>query len=484
VNRVTNAPIVVIGANVDALVAAHRLSMEGRSVVAIDQGFATDADAATTLAPGIVDALRLREHGLVTMAPDPWASVPLAEGGRLDLYRDMARTIESIARLSPRDAERWPAFCARVHAAAQILAEVYAAPPPDPMTHDRAALWRMAKLAFDVRRRGRQGVVDLLRFTPMPVADLLDDWFETPALKAALAALGVRDLAYGPRAGGTGFVMLHHHVGCAPGVFRESRSNAADVLRGRAGIDMRTGKRVASIEVRAGRVAAVRLDDGETLPVAAVLSGLDVHTTLTRLVDAKWLDPELLRAVRHLRGRGVVARLSIGLDRAPGFAHLVGAGSMDDLQRSADDAKFGRVAGQPWFEATYVESSGAHRLDVRIQHVPHRLRGAQWSGDLAKVVERAVRSRLEAAAPGIGVSIRSMAFASPADLAERFGWHDGQSNDAELTLDQALWMRPVPALAQYAAPVAGLFLCGPGMHPGRGGWAGWHAAGAVLANPG
>jgi phytoene dehydrogenase-like protein len=39
---------------------------------------------------------------------------------------------------------------------------------------------------------------------------------------------------------------------------------------------------------------------------------------------------------------------------------------------------------------------------------------------------------------------------------------------AEPALDQWLWMRPTPELARYRTPVAGLYLCGPAMHPG--GW--------------
>jgi phytoene dehydrogenase-like protein len=56
-------------------------------------------------------------------------------------------------------------------------------------------------------------------------------------------------------------------------------------------------------------------------------------------------------------------------------------------------------------------------------------------------------------------------------------WHHG-----ELSLDQALMMRPMPGATQYATPVDGLYLCGAGAHPGGGvmGLAGRNAAREVI----
>ena len=51
-----------------------------------------------------------------------------------------------------------------------------------------------------------------------------------------------------------------------------------------------------------------------------VVSSADPRRSLLELVEPGWLDPELARALRHVRRRGVVARLRLQLDRAPGFA--------------------------------------------------------------------------------------------------------------------------------------------------------------------
>jgi phytoene dehydrogenase-like protein len=78
--------------------------------------------------------------------------------------------------------------------------------------------------------------------------------------------------------------------------------------------------------------------------------------------------------------------------------------------------------------------------------------------------------------------IRSIAVQAPADLERSYGWPQGQTHHAELSLDQALWMRPLPQLAGYRTPIAGLWLCGQAMHPGAGviGAAGYNCARAIL----
>jgi phytoene dehydrogenase-like protein len=70
----------------------------------------------------------------------------------------------------------------------------------------------------------------------------------------------------------------------------------------------------------------------------------------------------------------------------------------------------------------------------------------------------------------------------PAELERDEGWPGGQAYHAELALDQALWMRPLPELAQYRTPIEGLWLCGPGTHPGGGipGASGYNCAREIL----
>lgn len=447
---------IVIGGGIDALVAAQVLARSGREVMMIE-------GRSLMLEVGWVPPWVLRELRIEAFAlewPDPWLSVPLDGGGRLDLWRDMARSVEAIARLSPRDAERWPQFCERIAKLARFLEALYAAPPPDPFS---------AGLAVRARRLGRRGLTDLLRILPMPVAELLDDWFESDALKGALGAAGVLHVLQGPRSAGTAFRFLHHHLGSPAGVFRPPRSNILERLRKLPRVELQ-GTEVRRIAIQAGKATGVVLQDGRELEASVVVSSADPRRTLLELVEPGWLDPELARAVRHVRRRGVAARIRLDLDRSPGFSTMALAPSLDYLERAYDDAKHGRISRQPYVEATCDER---HRLEVVVQYAPY---GVDCAG-LGDSVLALLADHWGDAQPKQGE------FLAPSELEEIEGWPEGQPHHAELSLDQALWMRPLPELARYRTPIEGLWLCGPSMHPGAGvaGAAGLNCAREILA---
>jgi phytoene dehydrogenase-like protein len=435
---------------VDALVCAHVLGRAGRQVLVIEEAPLAAQDFGW-VPPQVIRALDLQ---LKVQEMDPWAAALLPDGGKLELWRDPARTAESIKRFSDRDTRKWPDFCRRMAALARLFEKLYAQAPADPLS---------LPLALRVRRLGREGMVDLMRVLPMSVAELLDDWFECDALKGALGAMGILNIQQGPRSGGTAFRFLHYHVGSPEGVFRPPRTDLSTVLRQRPGVNFKPSH-VKKIWMKAGRVHGVVLDGGEEIEAAMVISGADPRRTLLELADPAWLDPEFARAVGNIRCRGVAARISF---KASMPGNIVFAPSLDHLERAYDEVKHGRVSRQPYLEA-YPTPGG---VDVHFQYVPY-----QVSEDLAGIARRLL--------PGLGDAKASVL--APADLEREEGWPQGQPYHAELALDQALWMRPVPELAQYRTPIEGLWLCGPGTHPGGGiaGAAGYNCARAILKEKG
>ncbi len=463
---------VVIGAGADELVAAHYLARAGHRVRVLAPPGDDAQPAGGWVPPHVVRDLGLAGRGLAIVRPDPWACAPLADGSRLELWQDVTRSAESIRRVSPADATKWPAFCERMARLARLLETVYAAPPPAPLSGAPRDLVQLAGLALRARRLGRQGIEDLLRTAPMPVADLLDDWFESDALKGVLGVAGVMHLCQGPRSAGTAFGLLHHHVGNAPGVFRPPRSNLVQVLAGLPGVEIRTGAAAARIMVRDARATGVALANGEEIAAAIVVSGADPKRTLLELVDPRWLDPALVRAVRAIRSRGVVAGVTLTLDREPGFTTLVLAPSLDGLERAYDDAKHGRVSRTPYLEAV----CDGRRVNVHVQYAPWSLAAGEWDEGRRTALGDQVVAML---APHLGAGVTECRVHSPRESA----LPEGQAYHAELGLDQVLWMRPVPALARYRTPIEGLYLCGPATHPGAGtaGASGANAAREILS---
>lgn len=480
-----SAPTIVIGAGVNELVCAHYLARTHHSVLVLDPRPAREETPPEVgwIPPEIVRKLALERRGLRIERSDPWASAPLPDGGRLELWRDMSRSVEAIRKLSPCDAAKWPGFCERMARLAHLLESIYTAPPPDFMSRSIADLARLAVLGFRVRGLGRRGIEDLLRLLPMSAADLLDDHFECDALKGMLGAAGVAHLCQGPRSGGTAFRVLHRHVGSPPGVFRPPSSNIRRVLSDLPGIEIRRGADINLIVVREGRVAGVVLASGEELSAALVVSGADPKQTLLELVDPGWLDPELVRALQNIRGRGVVARVTLTLDQPPGFSTLAVAPSLDYLERAYDDAKHGSVSRAPYLEA-WSDGKGAdgrHRLNVHVQYAPYALADGQWNDDRRRALGELVVKVLSEHGSDIGSAVIKRVV-SPRDMEEKYGYPEGQVEHVEPGLDQLLWMRPVPELARYRTPIEGLYLCGPGTHPGGSiaGASGHNAARVVL----
>jgi phytoene dehydrogenase-like protein len=481
--------VVVIGAGVDGLVCAHALARRGCRVLVLAAHADRDLDGEVQgwVPPAVIRELGLQRHGLEMRLPDPWVTVPLADGERLALSRDVTRTAEAIRRVSPRDAQTWPAFCERMARLARLLETVYCAPPPDPMGRGWRELAGLAALALRARRLGRAGLEDLMRLVPLSVADWLDDWFEHDALKAALAAAGILHLHQGPRAGGTAFLLLHHHVGSSPGVFRPPVSNLDRVLATLPGIDIRRGVEVAQVRVRAGRVAGVVTSDGAEIAAEIVVSAAGPRHTLTRLVEPGWLDPEFLRAARAIRCRGVVAEVTLALQSAPTAPVLAIAPTLDHLERAHDDAKYGRVSQAPYLEAHSrgATADGRHRVEVHMQYAPYALADGEWDEARRAVLGALVVNTLAAqAAEFRGARVERVR--APRDLETERGWPQGQAYHAEPALDQLFWMRPLAGWARYRMPLAGLYLCGPGTHPGGGiaGAAGRNAAREILRDLG
>ena len=469
------ADAIVIGAGANGLVAAHILARAGRRVLVLEQRQEIDgALDAGWVPPEVVSDLGLDRHGLRVVRPDTWISVALPGGGRLELSQDAGRSAVAIRRVSPADAAKWPAFCRRMHRLAGFLEALYRVPAPDVETRDLRELARLAGLGLKARRLGKEAIVDLLRVLPMSVAELLDDWFEHDGLKAALGAAGVLHLRQGPRSGGTAFVMLHHHVGSPPGVFRPPLSNMVEVLARLPGVEARRGARVVRITVANGRATGVVLASGEQITASVVASSADPRATLLGLLEPGWLDPEFARAVRGIKCRGVAARVILTVARDPGFSTLAVAPSLEYLERAYDDAKYGEMSRHPYLEARAEDS----RVVVHVQYAPYTLADGAWDDARRRALGDLVVEHLAAHAPGLRQVVTGCEVITPQDLAERGGLTEGNAYHGELTLDQLLFMRPVPGWSRYRTPIPGLYLCGAGSHPG-GGIAG--AAGRLAA---
>lgn len=122
-------------------------------------------------------------------------------------------------------------------------------------------------------------------------------------------------------------------------------------------------------------------------------------------------------------------------------------------------------------------------VHVAIQYTPCLLRARAWDERSRAELEETVLRQLEAHAPGLGASVVGKHLLTPPDLEREYGLSEGHLFGGELTLDQILFMRPVPGYARARTPIEGLLLSGATAHPGGAiaGLSGRIAARAALA---
>ena len=508
---------IVIGAGHNGLVCANKLARGGRAVLVVEAASRVGGAAVTReFAPGfrvsacahlmhlmpagLIRELDLEAHGLQWAARSmPTTSVaPGAPALRVDA-----------ASLTGADAPAYDDYRARMQRFAKALVPMFGRIPPRLGTtawSDRLAL---LGLGWQIRRLGRRDMRELLRIGGMNVYDLLQEHFDSPALKGALGFDAVLGTNFGPRSPGTVLTLLHRLAGEAGGGVtalsqpRGGLGAVCDALAksaAAAGVTIRTGTPVARILVDADRACGVELQSGERIAAATVVSGADPKTTFMTLVGARHLDAGFVRRVSHIRAKGLAAKLHLALDRVPPFigidhdalrGRIVIAPSLMHLERAYNHSKYGEFSEAPAMEITVpsvndaaLAPPGGHVLSAIVQYAPYSL-AAGWE-EARRPFEDLCLETLERVAPGLGKSVVASELLTPVDIEREFRISGGHWHHGELAFDQFFMVRPVPGAAQHATPLPGLYLCGAGCHPGGGvmGIPGRNAAEAILAGGG
>jgi phytoene dehydrogenase-like protein len=524
---------VVVGGGHNGLVCAALLGKAGLRVVLLERrervgGSAATATLATArvpllahtvgrLAGGIVRDLDLAGHGLRLVQPAARVT-SLRPGERaVTLWDDPARTARELAGSSARDGASWVAFDQEVRALSAAIWPLMSMTPPDPSGTTVGDAIGGLRSVLRYLRLDKRHALELPRVIAQPIADWLEDRFESDALRALLTTRGMRFTALGPRAAGTSAMLLTDSAGNGGGAAGETAyarggpgalATALERSACGAGVEVRVDAEVVAILERDDRVVGVELRGGELVEAPLVVSGLDPRRTLLDLLDPETLGPELSWQVGNLRAIGVTAKVNLALGELPAFTglstddaalrlrgRLVVAPSTAYLDAAADAAKYGRMSEAPWLEATLpslvdpllvdgAQASGVrHVMSVIVQSAPYRLHEGDWESRREELGDR-VLAVLETVAPGISRMVVARQVVTPLDLERQQGMSGGHPMHLEPGLDQWFAWRPLLGWARYRMPVEGLYLCGAGAHPGGGitGLPGRAAARAVLAD--
>ena len=235
----------------------------------------------------------------------------------------------------------------------------------------------------------------------------------------------------------------------------------------------------------------VLLSSGEQISTNVVVSNADPKRTLLGMVDPVRLEPGFLLRVRNIRARGTLAKVNLALASLPAFTaehdlpqdvraaealagRILVAPGIDYLEQAFDRSKYGDTPVRPFLECVIptltdpaLAPAGQHVMSIYVQYAPYDLRGSDWDTERDRL-QQTVIDTLAEHAPGMSSLVLAAQTITPADLETTYGFTGGHIHHGELALDQLYVMRPLLGWAQHRTPIAGLYLCGAGTHPGGG----------------
>jgi len=488
---------IVIGAGHNGLVTANYLARAGKKVLVLERrAIAGGQLVSETFGDGFtVDVLHasgqlradiVRDLGLAGPAFQPAPTRPacvslLDDNSRLELHTDSidAGTLESLHRLSARDAARWPDFVAFMNRAAAFLDAAYRTPMPRLPRFTFGEGVPLAKLLWKLRRLGGKDMFAVVRAMSMSAEEFTDGWFESEPVRAAVSALAIHGVTLGSMSAGTGFTLMHNWLGRGglahrpvPGGVGRMTDALVAAFESRGG-ELRTLAPVQRILVDRQRATGVRLASGEEIGADVVFSAADPRHTFLNLVGATELPPEFVWQAQSIKMRGSVAKVHVETVGGHGLPQgtLVVAPTIRYLERAYDAAKYGEISAAPYLEVTTSSlNKDRNIVSIHFQFAPYALRHADWN-DATEVVQQRAIDTLEQYVPGFKSSVMQVKTITPRDLESTYGLTEGDLNHGQPILDQIFFMRPLPGWADQRTPIERLFLCGAGVHGGGAGGA-------------
>jgi phytoene dehydrogenase-like protein len=518
---------VVVGGGHNGLVCAFYLARAGYRVRVLERrgivggaaiteefhpGFrnSTASYSVSLLNPKVIADMALARHGLrVVIRPLSYFS-PVDEDRYLILDKDPARSHREVSRWSAADADKLAAFHARLDGSVDLLRALLLETPVNPGGGLRDLMSGLG-LANAVRKLGLTGQATLLDLFGKSAGDILDGWFETDVLKGLMgfdATIGNYASPYTP---GSAYVLLHHVFGEVNGVKGAwghaiggmgSITQAMAAACREAGVEILTDAPVREVTVHDGRATGVVLEDGSDLSARIVVSNVNPRILFGALVAADHLSAEFRERIAGWRCGSGTFRMNVALAELPDFTCLPGRGeaehhgasiviapSLSYLDQAYMDARMHGWARAPAIEMhipSVLDDSlappGRHVASLFCQQfAPTLPDGRSWD-DHREAVADLIIDTVTALAPNFRGAILGRMILSPLDLERTLALTGGDIFHGALTLDQLYAARPALGHGDYRAPIAGLYMCGSGTHPGGGvtGAPGHNAAREIL----
>lgn len=511
--------ILLVGAGHNALVCAGYLAQAGYKVIMLERRHKVGGAVVTEeIVPGyqfdlggsahilinhtpIIQDLQLTQYGLDYIDVDPLFFAPFPDGSHIIFWKDLERTCESIAQLSPRDAEAYRAFIQQWQPLAEGMVKSFLAPP----TAGNLVKNLILKTGNGADRFER--LSDILR----GYGQVLRQSFHDPRVQAAIAWMAAQSGPPPSEPLSAPFALwqpMYHQSG-----IRRPRGGSgmltqalARMIQAHGGLII-AGAPVARILTEKGKAVGAETTGGIRITARAVVSGAHIHTTLRLLQDAPLTAQarKLGEQSRIGNGFGMIVRYAMKElpnykalpsppDGTPGAHHRALqflCPSLDYLERAYGDYLGGRPSTDPALIAmtfSAVDPTLAppdhHTLFLWGQYYPYTLAdGASWD-EIGQSVADRMLAKLAEYAPNVTDAVVGQLVEHPLFLERELGLLQGNVMHLEMSIDQMFMLRPALTMSNYRGPLPGLYLTGASTHPGGGimGAAGRNTAQVLLAD--
>lgn len=515
--------VVIIGAGHNGLVCASYLLKAGYSVLLLEKrsvpgGAATTEECLPKEAPGfkfnlcaidhefihlgpVVEELELEKYGLEYLECDPVVFCPHPDGKYFLGHKSLEKTCAEIARYSDRDAKKYAEYTDYWQRAISAMVPMFNAPPKSVIDIFGNYSIKKFKDLFSVVGSPNK-TLDFVRTMLTSADDILNEWFDSEFLKAPLARLA-SELGAPPSqktiAIGAIMMAMRHN----PGMARPRGGTGAlvqalvNLVKTKGGVIL-TDQHVKKILIDNGRAVGVQVADGtEYRANKGVISNIDAKRVFLQLMDSSEVDdadPHLRERLerRIVNNNETILKIDLAIDKPLCFEHhehkdeylsgsILIADSVSHVEQAHSKCTLGEIPDvnpsmyvvMPTALDPSMAPSGKHTVWIEF-FAPYQIAGAEgtglngtgWTDELKNKVADRVVDKLADYSPNLKNSIIARRVESPAELGERLGAYKGNYYHIDMTLDQMIFFRPLPELANYKTPIDGLFLTGAGTHPG------------------
>jgi len=518
---------IIIGGGHNGLTAGAYFAREGARTVVLEArnktGGAADTSApfadhpeinVTTysyvmslMPPTIIRELKLKQFGYDVTPFGPYFQA-FPDGRAITVYADdHQKSYDSIAQFSKRDADTLPKWEAWLAGVSDVLGPLLLQVPPHVGSMKPGDLLATLQQAWKMRKLGERGVGDVTRLFTMSVSDLLNDWFESDAIKAMLTVNGVIGTWAGPDEPGTAYVMLHHSIGDVGdghlgswGFQQGGMGAVSDSIRSAAeafGAEIRTDARVKKIIVRGGRAVGVALEDGSELRAPVLVTTVHPKIAFLDMIDRHELPADFVWDIERWKTRSGVVKINVAISELPDFVALPGTdmqahhtGSVElcfspqYAEQAFQDAHMERTGSvAPFVDGTIpttldkkLAPEGTHVFSMFTQWVPDDWNTEPHRDELDAYAKR-IFDLYDQLAPNFKSSIIDYQVIGPYDMEQELGLIGGNIFHGELSVDQLFHMRPAIGYSDYRTPLRGLYHGSSATHAGGGvnGIPGWQA---------